>query len=150
MPLPLSLWYQRAGWTWSLSSLQLALTHLVVLTLPHLEVSLSFPASNSILIRERSKYLVLDRTGDRGGSQGTYQHHLRELSSFNQMAPWQSYQLYRFSKPKRKWSWLGLTGATWRIIEIPEWKLGLLSTDFQWEFIWIFIRLWSRKRVAVW
>ena len=25
--------------------------------------------------------------------------------------------------------------ATWAIIEIPEWKLGLLSTDFQWEFI---------------
>ena len=83
----------------------LQLSHLLVLTLLHLKVCLSLSASNSVLIRERREYLLLDRRGYRGGGQGTYQHNLRELSTFNQMAPWQSYQLYSFSKPKRKWSW---------------------------------------------
>ena len=103
----MSLWHERAVMSSATPrnwSPPVILTHLIVLTLPHLEVGLSEAASNSVLIRERREYLLLDRSGYRGGSQGTYQHNLRELSSFNQMAPWQSYQLYRFSKPKRKWS----------------------------------------------
>ena len=92
--------------TISVSSHQyLQLSHLIVLTLSHFKVCLSLPASNSVLIRERREYLLLDRGRYRSGSQGAYQHNLRELSSFNQMAPWQSYQLYSFSGPKRKWSW---------------------------------------------